>query len=117
MMTKSEDDMLDHFFEGARAQRPAVPDDLMARVLADAASAQPRIAIAPQPKIWTAILDLIGGWPSVGGLAMAGVAGIWVGFAPPTSVAYWTEDLIGSSVSIDLLSDTTDFFSESLIDG
>ena len=36
-MTKSDDDIIDALFAQARTQSPAVPDDLMARVLADAA--------------------------------------------------------------------------------
>lgn len=116
-MTKSDDDMIDALFAQARTQSPAVPDDLMARVLADAADMLVQPVAAPKPRLWPAFLDLIGGWPSVGGLAMAGVAGIWVGIAPPVSVATWTADLIGSPVSIDLLSDTSDYFAEGLLDG
>lgn len=114
---KSDDEMIDAMFSEARAQSPAVSDDLIARVLADAAAARPDRVVAQKQGVWVSILDLIGGWPSVGGLAMAGVAGIWVGVAPPTSVSSWTADLIGSPVSIDLLGDNNDYFSESLIDG
>lgn len=116
-MTKSDDDMIDALFADARAQSPAVPDDLMARVLADAAAAGPALVGVEKRRLWASILDMIGGWPSVGGLAMAGVAGIWVGVAPPTSVSTWTADLIGSPVSIDLLGDGSDYFGESWIDG
>jgi hypothetical protein len=117
MMTKSDDDMIDALFAQARTQSPAVPDDLMARVLADAADMLVHSVAAPKPRIWPAFLELIGGWPSVGGLAMAGVAGIWVGLAPPASVTTWAADLIGSPVSIDLLSDTSGYFAEGLLDG
>jgi len=116
-MTKSDDDMIDALFAQARTQSPGVPDDLMARVLADAADMLVHSVAAPKPRIWPAFLELIGGWPSVGGLAMAGVAGIWVGIAPPASVTTWAADLIGSPVSIDLLSDTSGYFAEGLLDG
>lgn len=116
-MTKSDDDMIDALFAQARTQSPAVPDDLMARVLADATDMLVHSVAAPKPRIWPAFLELIGGWPSVGGLAMAGVAGIWVGIAPPASVTTWAADLIGSPVSIDLLSDTSGYFAEGLLDG
>lgn len=112
---KSEPDMIETLFAESRAQAPTVSDDLLARVLADAAQMQPRPV--PAPTLWAAMLDLIGGWPSVGGLAVVGVAGIWVGFAPPTSVSTWTEDLIGTPVSIDLLGDGTDYFAEGFADG
>lgn len=117
MVTKSDSDMIDDMFAQVRTQSPAVPDDLMARVLADAADLLVQPAVAPKQGLWPAFMELIGGWPSVGGLAMAGVAGIWVGIAPPATVTAWTADLIGSPVSIDLFSDTSDYFSEGLLDG
>jgi hypothetical protein len=48
---------------------------------------------------------------------MAGVAGIWVGFAPPTVVSDWTAELVGTPVTIDMLGSTDSYFSESMIDG
>lgn len=117
MMTKSDSDMIDDIFAQVRTQSPAVPDDLMARVLADAADMLVQPVVAPKQGLWSIFVELIGGWPSVGGLAMAGIAGIWVGVAPPASVTTWTADLIGSPVSIDLFSDSSDYFSESLLDG
>ncbi len=116
-MTKSDSDMIDALFAQARTQSPAVSDDLMVRVLADAADMLVHPVVAPKPALWPTFMELIGGWPSVGGLAMAGVAGIWVGVAPPASVTTWAADLIGSPVSIDLLSDTSDYFAEGLLDG
>lgn len=114
-MNKPESDMLDDIFAAARAETPRVPDALLARVLADAARMVPEPA--PRQSLWDALLDMIGGWPSVGGLAMAGVAGVWVGFAPPALVSTWTDDLIGTPVSIDLLGDGADYFTEGLADG
>lgn len=114
-MSKSETDMIDAILANARAQQPQVSDDLLSRVLADAARMQPQPA--PAKPLWSTLLDMIGGWPSIGGLAVAGVAGVWVGFAPPAAVSSWTNDLIGTTVSIDLLGDGAEYFAEGLADG
>ena len=49
--------------------------------------------------------------------AVAGVTGVWFGIAPPTSVASFASDLIGTSVTVDLFDDTSSFFAEASIDG
>ncbi|WP_121062085.1 hypothetical protein [Chachezhania antarctica] len=67
------------------------PDDLMARVLADAAAEQPKTAhIIPlavrrrAPRRFAGQLRAqLGGWAGLGGLAAACAAGVWIGFAPP----------------------------------
>ncbi len=98
--------MLDSLFAQARTANPEPSDDLMARVLADADAVQPRPGVVPASGmgIWARILDTLGGWPAVSGLAAATVAGIWVGVAPPTSVEDLTANLIGDEVSISLFS-------------
>ena len=117
MMTKSDDDFLDDLFDAARAQVPTVPDDLMARVLNDAHFAQTAPTRAATSSLLAGILDMIGGWPSVGGLAMAGVAGLWFGVAPPAALSTWTAELIGTPVTVDLFGDTNAYFTEALTDG
>ncbi|MEJ8561167.1 hypothetical protein QTO30_07975 [Yoonia sp. GPGPB17] len=102
-MTNPNDDMLDDLFAQARRATPVPGDDLMTRVLADADAAQPvSSAQALKVGLWARLLDGIGGWPAVGGLAAATVAGIWVGVAPPSSVEDMTADLIGDQVSVSL---------------
>jgi len=113
-MTKP--DMLDDLFELARDQSAAPDDALMDRILADAADVT-RGGHAARVSVWDSFLEMIGGWPTVGGLAAAGVAGIWVGVAPPETLTIWTADLIGTPVTIDLLSDTSGLFSQGQIDG
>ncbi|WP_234417106.1 hypothetical protein [Loktanella sp. Alg231-35] len=106
-MTNPNDDMLDDLFGQARAQQPVAPsDDLIARVLADAAGVQhaPIAQVADQPGAWARIMDAIGGWPALSGLAAATVAGVWVGIAPPSSVSDLTASLMGDAVSVDLFS-------------
>lgn len=115
-MNKSDDQMLDDLFALGRSQTPTPSDALMARVIQDA-----QIAFVPDVQTprsnWTGLFDFIGGWPSIGGLAVAGVTGVWFGVAPPASVSILTTELIGTSVSYDLLDDTSTYFAETLIDG
>ena len=103
-MTNPNDDMLDDLFAQARGAAPAPSDALMARVIADAEAAQPRpVAVSvARPGFVARILDVIGGWPAVSGLAMATVAGVWVGVAPPASVQDMTAAMMGDEVSINL---------------
>ncbi len=115
-MSKSDDQMLDDLFALAQA-KPVMPsDDLMARILADADAVQVA-APAPTQSIWADFFDIIGGWPSVGGLAMAGVTGVWFGIAPPATVTTFAADLIGTDVTVDLLADSSSYFAETLTDG
>ncbi|KQI72409.1 hypothetical protein AN191_08180 [Loktanella sp. 5RATIMAR09] len=103
-MTNPNDDMLDDLLAQARGASPLPSDALMARVIADADAAQPRASAMPvaRPGVIARMLDTIGGWPAVSGLAMATVAGIWVGVAPPASVQDVTAAMIGDEVSINL---------------
>lgn len=84
------DQELDAVFASASASPPDVSIALMQKVMADAeAVADARVlasAKAPRVHVFKAILSAIGGWPAVGGLATATVAGIWLGFSPPAAV-------------------------------
>lgn len=98
-MTDPNDNMLDDLFAEARRISPPVGGDLMARVLADAAAAQ-----APA-RLWTRLFEMLGGWPALGGLAAATVAGVWIGVSPPAPVADLTAALLGETVSVSLFTD------------
>jgi len=108
MMTNPNDDMLEDILAQARGLTPTPSRDLMARVMADADALQP----APAPAavsagrlgIWARMMDAIGGWPAVSGLAAATIAGIWVGVAPPSSVEDLAASMVGDEVSISLFS-------------
>lgn len=115
-MTKSEDQMLDDLFALRRETVPVASDDLMARILQDSIAAR-TVASTPKPSFWQGFRDMIGGWPAVGGLAMAGVTGVWFGIAPPATVSNFASDLIGTSVTVDLFDDSSSFFAEASIDG
>lgn len=87
MTERDVDRMLEPFFAEARGQSPEPSPDLLARVLADAAAVQVAAAAAQRPAAWAGrrgpswrgLLDLLGGWGGLGGLAAAGVTGLWIG--------------------------------------
>jgi len=89
----TERDLTDRELDGILAEMrlETVPDDLMARVLADAAAELPRPApaVAPPRKRRTPwhfagqLRAQLGGWAGMGGLAAACATGVWIGFAPP----------------------------------
>ena len=85
------------------------PDDaLLARVLADADEVQAGFAPVPTTRpvtgsLWERLRDGLGGWPAVSGLAAATVAGIWIGVAPPASVADVTATFFGEELTVPLV--------------
>lgn len=107
-MTDSDRNLvnLDDLFAAARQdERYEASSDLMARVLKDAETQQAHLAEVSsqpqnQPGKWAQFVAVIGGWPSLTGLAAATVASVWVGFAVSGS-------LLPQGVS-DLLSQNTD---------
>ena len=86
-MTMAEDDTeLDQLFAQARQNRPELPDDLAVRILTDAEAVRLdrlRPAARPQRTLWARVLDGIGGWQGMSGLAAASAAGVWIGFSAP----------------------------------
>lgn len=84
---------LDALFDAARDTAPAPSTDLMARIMADAdavteAEAQARAADRPASRNGglRRLLAAIGGWPSVAGLAAAGVFGVAIGLTAPAAI-------------------------------
>ncbi|NKX43703.1 hypothetical protein [Roseicyclus persicicus] len=101
MATERDDDGLESFFAAARgAGRPS--DDLVARVLADAAAVQgagraPAPAPLPRSGGWfSGLAGALGGWPAVSGVTLAGVAGLVLGFTAPDLVDSWSGGQIWS---------------------
>ena len=94
---------LDRLLAEVAARHPAPSEDFLARLVADAeaeaGAAQlcpPAKALRPGPRAWLAAL---GGWPALGGLAAAALAGVWIGIAPPASL----DSYLTGSVSVDLM--------------
>jgi hypothetical protein len=79
-----DDLSLDVLFTEAKAG--AHPSDaLMDRIVADAAAVATVLPDVEQgPGILVRMLDALGGWPSLSGLATATIAGIYIGFSDPT---------------------------------
>jgi hypothetical protein len=115
-------DPLEAYFVAARATPPAVPDDLMARVLADAAAESP-LRAAPAPRcavvresLWSQMVTALGGRGALAGMAAAGLAGVWIGFAQPLALPFVPDagtvelfpsdlDLLGDVLAVDPLSE------------
>ena len=112
-MTEREDFDLDALLDTARGQDLPVRADFMARVLADAAALQrPAAALSGRSRgSW--ISDLFGGWPALGGVLVAGAAGLWVGIAPPAGVEQLAAQMLGATDSVTFLpSDDLTLFEE-----
>ena len=98
--------MLDDLFASARTDsRQEVSTDLLARVLNDAEAHQPKAAPLPdRPRRkgrWQQFVAVIGGWPSLTGLAAATVAGVWIGFnASTTLLPYGLDSLTSSNAEV-----------------
>ncbi len=106
--------MLDDLFAAARTDSRATPSpDLLARVLSEAEGLQ---VVAPTPDapperrgLWVAVVAAVGGWPALGGVAMAGVAGVWIGVASGTA-------LMQDTLGLDLYGETAQSYLSDLDD-
>lgn len=107
-----EDQMLETLF--ADAGDVPMPDGLLDRIVQDAAEVQPSFEpVTPDGSgIWSRISDAIGGWPSLGGLATAAIAGLYVGFANPTVLE--TVGVLEDVGTETVLFDDSAFFDDSL---
>lgn len=77
----------------------------MARIVADADRFMPAGPVAGGAVAatrWRDVLALLGGWPAVGGVVAAGVAGLWIGVAPPQLIDEAVSGLFGGTVAVDL---------------
>ncbi|MBL4811578.1 MAG: hypothetical protein JKX69_04285 [Rhodobacteraceae bacterium] len=100
----------------AQRSAPQVSPDFMARIAAQGAAMQPQAvaarpveAVTPPVGFWAALAAAIGGWPTMSGLALATIAGVWIGAAPPDSLTNLASSVLGaelgSGVTINLLGD------------
>ncbi len=87
------------------AEAPTLSSDLTARLLADAQSAQSTPQNRQERARWRTWIGEIGGWPSVGGLVTAGIAGLWIGIAPSAMAEDLWASLTGESYEVAILSD------------
>ena len=99
--------VLEETFAAMRAEDVPLSEGLMDRIMMDAdsvlaAQAQP-VAARPAVSFGALIRDVIGGWPSFGGLAAATVAGLWIGISPPQVLTDLSAGLWGSTIEVPLL--------------
>ena len=90
MQDNRETDGLDAFFDAARKETAVPSGDLLARIATEAVAVQKGSGPTRQgPRYrsgWRGVLSAIGGWPSLAGLSVATLAGIWIGISPPASI-------------------------------
>lgn len=108
---------LDDLFAAAKDTTPVPSDDLMARIMADAAAvADARNVPVPEakPGMISMMLEALGGWKPAAGLAMAGVTGLMIGFVTPeTWDSLSSGTLLTTSAGVDeLVPSFSDFLSE-----
>lgn len=113
-MTDKDDAFLDKMFAAARAADADVPDHLLDRVLADAALVP--VAVVRET-FWAGLVAAIGGWPALGGVAMAGLIGVWVGFMPPAQIETFAADVLGTTTSVSFMGDFDDLLEVEASDG
>lgn len=103
--TNAERDALDRLLAEVAARPDPVPGAaLMARIMADAEAPGIALDVAAAPRLgWRNWLATLGGWPALGGMAMAGITGLWLGVAPPAAVDQLVATLLGQTVPLDLL--------------
>lgn len=107
----TDDALLEDFFVAARACPPEPSPALIARIDADAGrlvrAAQLPVADRRGGGLWR-LLDLLGGWSAMGGLATAAMAGIWIGFAGADQIGTVAGGMLGydqGSDSVNLMPD------------
>jgi hypothetical protein len=112
MKMTNDDKNLEETFAQMRAGDVAPSEGLFDRIMMDADSvlaANVTPISRPKQGFGAMILDVIGGWPSMGGLAAATVAGLWIGVAPPDALTDLSAGYLGSTVQVPLFD--TEIFS------
>ena len=103
---------LEPFFEAGRKSQPQPSDALMHRIMADidqvSEDRERPIAAPLRPSLWERIIDGIGGWPTLSGMATAGIVGVVVGVSPPDVMSDFTSSVLDG---------TTDFYLVDPYDG
>lgn len=89
-----DDKALDALFDAARPAEPSA--GLTGRILRDAERLQPSMArpTIPQRGLFGTLANALGGWPTLGGLATATLAGLYIGFAQPELLSGQATDFV-----------------------
>ena len=92
---------LEVYFEASRQEVPQPSVALMDRIMVDIDRvADEQEAHAPKvssPSLFERILDGIGGWPTLSGMATAGIVGVVVGVSPPDVVTEFTSTVLNGT--------------------
>jgi hypothetical protein len=110
-----EDDALAPFFAAARRDAPAVPEALMAAILADARDSLPPVRARPLGR-WQRLRSALGGWPSLAGLGTAAAAGLALGLLFPAGLAR-LDDALGGALPVYETAALTGYVLEDLMPG
>ena len=105
---KSQSDQaLELFFDAAKAADPVPKSDLMARVMADAASVQARFnappVVAPQARrsLFAGFAEMIGGWAGASALTACVCVGLLYGFTAPDTVRSYLPEAAQQTAELD----------------
>lgn len=96
--------MLDQAFARARETAGQMPVGLEQCILADADGIQAGFGTPEPPRragLWSQLLAALGGWPTLGGLATACAAGVWIGVAPPNFLPDPVQLVLGAERYLD----------------
>lgn len=108
-MTDDSEKMMDleTFFEAGRKDAPEPSISLMDRIGADIdLIADEREKPAPAnagPGLFSRILEGIGGWPALSGIATAGIVGVVVGVSPPEALSDFTTTYLNGTSDLYLV--------------
>lgn len=106
----TELDALDALFAQARTTDLQPTDGLLARIMADAVQVtqqRQQQAVASPASVrsrglLSGLVAALGGWPAMGGLAMATATGLYIGVAPPDSLTAIGQAVWGETVTVSL---------------
>jgi len=101
---------LDLLFAETRQSEGQMPEGLFRRIVADGEQVQAGFAAAAAARgqahgqgMWSQFVTVLGGWPTLGGLAAACAAGVWIGLAPPSFLPDPAELVLGGNAQMDLI--------------
>ncbi len=106
----TEPDALDALFAQARTTDLQPTDGLLVRIMADAVQVtqqRQQQAVASPASVrsrglLSGLVAALGGWPAMGGLAMATATGLYIGVAPPDSLTAIGQAVWGETVTVSL---------------
>lgn len=114
----ADDAMLEQLFSAAKpsaSDQHDTGDDFMARMLGAAFDVQDDVAglsgepiiqaEIPRRSALAAFLDAIGGWPSLSGMAVATLAGGWIGTVQPVAFSGFNLTTLADTESVALAED------------